>query len=331
MEAELVRSLPVGDEWIYEPKWDGFRCLVFKDGADVDLRSKSGKPLARYFPDLVATIAQIGTKRLVLDGEIVIPKDGALVFDELLRRIHPAESRVRKLAEANPAHLITFDLLVNSRGTDMTSRAFRTRRDGLQKLYSSRLEAISSIHLSPSTDDVAMARRWLAGEHGGLDGVMAKRVDLPYLGGERTGMKKIKRMKTAECVVGGFRWSKAGGTVGSLLLGLYDEEGDLHHVGFCSALNAGVRAEADDRLLPLRGGDGFSGRAPSGQSRWRTEGSGEWEPLNPETVAEVEYDHFAGGRFRHGTRFLRWRPDKDPGMCRMAQVEKEGSSAVGLL
>jgi ATP-dependent DNA ligase len=331
MEAELARSLPEGDHWIYEPKWDGFRCLVFKNGEEIDLRSKAGKPLARYFPDLVEAISDIGAKRLVLDGEIVIPRDGALVFDELLLRMHPAESRVRKLAEANPAHLITFDLLVNSRGTDMTPREFGSRRAALETFYTSKLKAISSIHLSPSTRDITLARRWLAGEHGGLDGVMAKRVDLPYLGGERTGMKKIKRMRTAECVVGGFRWSKAGGTVGSLLLGLHDESGDLHHVGFCSALNAGVRAEADERLLPLRGGEGFSGRAPSEHSRWRTEGSGEWEALKPTTVVEVEYDHFSGGRFRHGTRFLRWRPDKEPEMCKLAQVEKEGSSALGLL
>jgi len=330
MEAELTRSLPEGNEWIYEPKWDGFRCLVFKDGTEVELRSKSGKPLARYFPDLVETISRIGTKRLVMDGEIVIPRDGALVFDELLLRMHPAESRVRKLAEAHPAHLIVFDLLVNNRGTDLTAKPFHARRDSLQKLYTSHLEAISSIHLSPSTDDVELARQWLSGEHGGLDGVMAKRVDLPYMGGERTGMKKIKRMRTAECVVGGFRWSRAGATVGSLLLGLHDDAGDLHHVGFCSALNAKTRAEADQRLIPLRGGEGFSGRAPSLQSRWRTEGSGEWESLTPTTVVEVEYDHFSGGRFRHGTRFLRWRPDKDPQMCRMSQVEREGSSAIGL-
>jgi ATP-dependent DNA ligase len=331
MEAELSRTLPAGEEWVYEPKWDGFRCLVFKDGHEVDLRSKAGKPLGRYFPELVELFAGDTTRRFVLDGEIVVPRAGGLDFDALLQRIHPAESRIRKLAAADPAHFIAFDLLVTPRGADITSRPLASRRDSLEKLYTSRFADHPSVHLSPSTADVSLARQWLEGKHGGLDGVMAKRIDLPYRGGERSAMRKVKRMRTADCVVGGFRWAKSGGTVGSLLLGLYDAAGDLHHVGFCSALNAAVRAEADERLAPLRGGSGFSGKGPQGQSRWRTEGSGEWEPLEPTLVVEVEYDHFSGGRFRHGTRFLRWRPDKAPEQCRLEQVEKEGRSALGML
>lgn len=331
MEAQLTQTIPSGDGWLYEPKWDGFRCLVFRDGAEVDLRSKSSKPLSRYFPDLAEVLGSVDAKKLVLDGEIVIPVDGALVFDELLLRMHPAESRVKTLAAKHTAHLIVFDVLVDPRGKDLSKKPLSERRKLLEELYRARLSEHPSLHLSPATDDETLAKRWLSGEHGGLDGVMAKRLELPYMAGERTGMKKIKRMRSADCVVGGFRWSKTGRTVGSLLLGLFDDDGDLNHVGFCSALNAKVRKEADERLIPLRGGEGFSGRAPSARSRWRKEGSGEWESVAPEIVVEVEYDHFSGGRFRHGTRFGRWRPDKEPEMCTMEQVEKEGTSAVGML
>jgi ATP-dependent DNA ligase len=331
MEAELSTSVPAGDGWLFEPKWDGFRCLAFRDGGDVDLRSKASKPLARYFPELAGTFASLGAKKFVLDGEIVIPVGGNLVFDELLLRIHPAESRVKKLAAAHPAHFIAFDLLVDPKGKDLSGKPLADRRAALEEFASRFFPDAPSLHLSPATDDAALAARWLAGEHGGLDGVMAKRVDLPYASGERTAMRKVKRMRTADCVVGGFRWSKNGQSLGSLLLGLYGEDGKLHHVGFCSALNAETRSEAEKRVLPLRGGEGFSGRAPTGQSRWRKEGSSEWEPLRTELVVEVEYDHFSGGRFRHGTRFLRWRPDKEPAMCRLEQVEKEGGSALRML
>lgn len=331
MEAESAKTLPRRGDWIYEPKWDGFRCLVFRDGDRVDLRSKAGKPLSRYFPDVAGVMAGIAASRFVLDGELVIPVDGALDFDELLLRIHPAASRVEKLASAHPAHFIAFDLLVDTRGRDRTGDPLRERLETLDGMAAGILDAQPNIQISPRTEDVRLAERWLAAEHGGLDGVIAKRADLPYATGERTGMKKIKRMRTADCVVGGFRWSKAGKTIGSLLLGLYGEDDLLHHVGFCSALNAAKRAEADDRVIPLRGGEGFSGRAPGGPSRWRKEGSGEWEAVRPEVVVEVEYDHFSGGRFRHGTRLLRWRPDKAPRQCRMEQVERESRSAMGLL
>jgi ATP-dependent DNA ligase len=331
MEAELANELPEGDGWVFEPKWDGFRCLCFRDGGELDLRSKASKPLGRYFPELVRTFAAVAAKRFVLDGEIVIPVEGRLVFDELLLRIHPAESRVRKLAAAHPAHFIAFDLPVDEKGRDLTGKPLAERRAALESFADRHFAGRSDLHLSPATTDVGLARRWLAGAHGGLDGVMAKRADLPYASGERSAMRKVKRIRTADCVVGGFRWSKNGRTIGSLLLGLYDEDGKLHHVGFCSAFDAATRKETEARVIPLRGGAGFSGRAPGGPSRWRKEGSGEWEPLRPELVVEVSYDHFSGGRFRHGTRLLRWRPDKPPQACDMRQLEQEGASGLEIL
>jgi ATP-dependent DNA ligase len=331
MEAELTSELPAGGGWIYEPKWDGFRCLAFRDADEVDLRSKAGKPLTRYFPEVAENLGGVGARRFVLDGELVIPIDGQLQFDELLLRLHPAESRVKKLSDAHPAHLIVFDLLADERGKDWTTKPLAKRRAALEKFFSRYLQQHPRVHLSPFTDDVELARQWLGGAMGGLDGVMAKDASVPYATGERTAMRKVKRMRTAECVVGGFRWAKSGSDVGSLLLGLFGSDGQLHHVGFCAALNAARRREATERLTPIRGGVGFSGRAPSGQSRWRKEGTGEWEPVQPRLVVEVEYDHFSGGRFRHGTRFLRWRPDKPPEACKLEQVEKEGSNALGLL
>jgi ATP-dependent DNA ligase len=238
---------------------------------------------------------------------------------------------VKKLAAENAAELIAFDLLVDGRGKDLTERPLRDRRAALESFDADTLAKTEPIHLSPSTDDLALAREWLENAAHGLDGVIAKRDDLPYASGERSGMVKVKRMRTAECVVGGFRWSKNGKDIGSLLLGLYGDDRKLHHVGFCSALNGERKKEARERVEPLRGGAGFTGNAPTGASRWRKEGTGEWEALQPELVIEVEYDHFNQGRFRHGTRFLRWRPDKAPEQCRLKQVEKEGRSALGML
>lgn len=320
MEATLRAKLPEGDEWVYEPKWDGFRCLAFRDGAKVELRSKAGKPLGRYFPEVAEAIGALASHRFVVDGEIVVPIDGAFDFDQLLQRIHPAASRVQKLAAEHPAHFILFDMLVDEKAKDLTGEPLAERRSALEAFAAERLEDHPSIRLSPVTTDLKVARRWLAGAHGDLDGVMAKRADSPYGTGERSAMEKVKRIRTADCVVGGYRWTKDGSSVASLLLGLYGEEGKLHHVGFCSALNAKTRAEAYDRLIPLRGGSGFTGRAPGGPSRWRKEGSGEYEALKPEVVVEVSYDHFTGGRFRHGTRLLRWRPDKAPESCGLEQV-----------
>jgi ATP-dependent DNA ligase len=330
MEAELKPELPAGPEWMYEPKWDGFRCLVFKEGDEIEIQSKAGKPLARYFPDVVEIVRGLPDRSFVLDGEIVIPVGGSLSFDDLLLRIHPAASRVQKLAAATPAMIIAFDLLADSSGK-LLDKPLEDRRRALEEFAGGNFTKGSGVRLSPSTDDVKLAAQWLAASRGGLDGVMAKRRDLPYQAGNREGMVKVKRMRTAECVVGGFRWGKSGDKLGSLLLGLYGADGKLHHVGFCSALNAAIRAEAEERILPLSGGEGFSGNAPQTQSRWRQEGSGEWIPVSPEIVVEVQYDHFSGGRFRHGTRFLRWRPDKAPSACLLEQLEKEGASALQMV
>jgi ATP-dependent DNA ligase len=330
MEADVAAELPAGGEWIYEPKWDGFRCLAFRDGRKVDLRSKAGKPLGRYFPDVVEALSSLDATRFVLDGEIVIPVDGALSFDDLLLRIHPAASRVKMLAEQSPAHFVAFDLLVDAEGRKLAGEPLTVRRAALAEFAARYLDGHPRLRLSPHTGDLKEAKRWLAKTRGGLDGVVAKLADAPYATGERTAMIKVKRMRSADCVVGGFRWSKKGRTIGSLLLGLYDD-GKLYHVGFCSALNAKVRKEADERVIPLRGGEGFDGRGPTVVSRWRKEGTGEWEAVRPEVVVEVEYDHFTQGRFRHGTRFHRWRPDKEPRQCRLAQVEKEGRSALDML
>ncbi len=332
MEAESVPELPVGPAWWYEPKWDGFRCLAFRDGDQVEIRSKAGKPLARYFPDVVAALKALKAKRFVLDGEIVVPVDDFLSFDELLLRVHPAASRVKMLAEKHPASLIAFDQLLGPRGGPLTDRPLEERREKLEAFAGQFLgQDGGAVRLSPMTRDLERAREWLTGGEGGLDGVMAKLVAEPYRSGERTGMRKVKHMRTAECVVGGFRYGSKTRIVGSLLLGLYGEDGLLHHVGFTSTMKADERAALTPKLEALRGAPGFTGKAPGGPSRWSTERTGEWESLKTELVVEVQYDHFSGGRFRHGTRFLRWRPDKAPQQCRMAQVERESRSSLRLL
>ena len=318
MEAKSVARLPAGEGWQYEPKWDGFRCLAFRDGDDVRLRSKSGQSLERYFPEVVNSVRKVASRRFVLDGELVVPMGGELSFDDLLQRIHPAESRVQRLARETPACFVVFDLLVDGDGTDLTPRPLRERRDRLVAFFRARLAKAGGFELSPCTDDRAVAEDWLAG-HAGTDGVVAKRSDEPYRSGERA-MQKVKRLRTADCVVGGFRYASSGKLIGSLLLGLY-EDGVLHHVGFTSSFSAGVRAEVTRKVERLAGGAGFSGRAPGGPSRWSTERSAEWVPVDPVLVVEVQYDHFSGDRFRHGTKFLRWRPDKAPRQCRMEQVK----------
>ncbi|HEX6106019.1 MAG TPA: ATP-dependent DNA ligase, partial [Gemmatimonadales bacterium] len=296
-------------------------CLAFRDGARVRIQSKAGKPLERYFPDVVESLAALPATRFVLDGEIVIPVDGRLSFDELLLRVHPAESRVRKLVEANPARLVVFDLLVDERGRSLAEVPLEQRRERLETFAEHHLPEDGRIVLSDATRRLSTARAWLAGGgDGDLDGVVAKRLDLPYRSGERDGMLKIKRQRTADCVVGGFRYASRGGAIGSLLLGLYDGAGLLHQVGFCSSFRAEERKGLAARLEPLRRPPGFTGRAPGGPSRWSTERSAKWEPLLPRLVVEVGYDHVSGGRFRHGTRFLRWRPDKPPRQCTMEQL-----------
>ncbi len=330
MEARLVPELPVGDGWQYEPKWDGFRCLAFRDADAVDLRSKAGQPFNRYFPELVATLEALRARQFVLDGEIVVPVGDVLSFDELLMRIHPAASRVRKLAREHPVLFVVFDLLVDERGRSLVGEPLAQRRRALEAFMRRFGDAQPMLRVSPCTTDVRGVQAWLHALGSGLDGVIAKRVDVPYRSGERTGMQKYKRMRTADCVVGGFRYAAKERLVGSLLLGLY--EGDaLHHVGFASNIKATERAALTKKLEALVQPPGFTGRSPGGPSRWSTERSGEWEPLAPQLVAEVQYDHFSGGRFRHGTRFLRWRPDKAPRQCTMAQVEQEAASPLALL
>ena len=322
MEAKSVDALPEGGGWQYEPKWDGFRCVAFRDGKTVRLQSKAGKPLERYFPDVVEAVAGLGASKCVLDGEIVIQVGRRLSFDQLLLRVHPAASRVRALVAAHRARLEVFDLLADERGRSLLERPLSERRERLERFAERFMDDPDSIALSAATTSVATARKWLAGGKGDLDGVMAKRLDCPYRAGERDGMVKVKRQRTADCVVGGFRYASKGGKVGSLLLGLYDEEGLLNHVGFTSSMAAGERAEMTRRLERLVEPPGFTGRSPGGPSRWSTERSTEWEPLRPELVVEVGYDHVSGGRFRHGTRFLRWRPDKDPRQCTAAQLAR---------
>jgi ATP-dependent DNA ligase len=331
MEAKLVDELPVGGDWQYEPKWDGFRCLAFRDGDKVDLMSKAGKPLARYVPDLVATLRAVKAKRFVLDGEIVIPHDGSLSFDELLLRIHPAKSRVLTLAEESPASLVVFDLLVDAKGRSLAKEPLAERRAALERFVGASVPAGIPILLSPATTKMVTVKKWFRSVGGGLDGVIAKRLDLAYLGGTRDGMQKMKHRRTAECVVGGFRYASKGRVVGSFLLGLYDDGGLLHHVGFTSNIPNAEKAAITKTLERLKQPPGFTGQAPGGPSRWSTERSSQWEPLAPKLVVEVQYDHFSGGRFRHGTSFLRWRPDKPPARCTIAQVEQEGRSALTLL
>lgn len=330
MEAQPAESLPSGPEWHYEPKWDGFRCLAFRDGDRIDLESKSGKPLTRYFPELVASLRAIRAKQFVLDGEIVIPVDGDLSFDDLLMRIHPAATRVAKLSREKPCVYIVFDMLVDSNGKKLANSALKERRQALEGFLKKFSAGNRTIQLSPMTKSIADAKKWF--QMGvGLDGIVAKQDDLPYQTGERTGMQKIKKLRTADCVVGGFRYLEKEPVVGSLLLGLYDRNGKLNHVGFTSSIARRDRAALTKKLKRLIKPPGFTGKAPGGLSRWSTKRSAEWEPLDPRLVAEVQFDHFTGGRFRHGTKFLRWRTDKMPMSCTMNQVERENKSALNLL
>ena len=323
MEAKLVEALPTGESWRFEPKWDGFRCLVFRDGAEVHLQSKSGKPLGRYFPEIVETIRNMEADRVVLDGELIIPINGILSFDALQLRLHPAESRVRKLAAETPARLMLFDLLF-SKETAYLSSPLEHRRRVLEIVHGA--ESRDDLLLSPFTDDRDIAQHWLDSAGGALDGVVAKRRDGAYEPGQRA-MVKIKQLRTADCVVGGFRYGTASRLVGSLLLGLFNDAGKLDHVGFTSSIPAEDREALTERLEALVGPPGFTGDAPGGPSRWSTERTGEWEPLRHELVAEVRYDHVTGNRFRHGTKFLRWRPDKAPEQCRMDQLQPEALPA----
>jgi ATP-dependent DNA ligase len=331
MEAKSVDEIPIGDEWQYEPKWDGFRCIAFRDDDEVYLQSKAGQPLARYFPDVAAAFAQLRAKKFILDGELVIPVDGSLSFDELQLRLHPAASRVQKLAAAHPAMMVVFDLLADEDGESFLSLDLRARRKKLEQFAATELKANDSIRLSPATTDLAKAKRWYEKVGGDLDGVIAKQLDAAYASGERTAMVKVKQIRTVDCVVGGFRYGTGSKLLGSLLLGLYDDAGLLHHVGFTSAFKASEKKELTKKFETLKKAPGFTGNAPGGPSRWSTERSGEWEPVDPSVVVEVTYDHFTGGRFRHGTKIVRWRQDKAPKQCKLDQVEGREGKSLALL
>jgi ATP-dependent DNA ligase len=319
MDALSVDTIPEGPGWQYEPKWDGFRCLVFRDGGTVELQSKSGQSLTRYFPELAAAAAAIKAKQFVLDGEIVVPHGKAFSFDDLLQRIHPAASRVKKLAAETPSLLIVFDLLADGQ-EDLTAEPLSARRKRLEAFTKKNLARHKSVRLSPATAEMADAKQWLKQVGATLDGIVAKRRDLPYQSGNRFGMQKIKNSRSADCVVGGFRYGTNSKMVGSLLLGLYNEQGLLDHVGFTSGFKNENKKELTVKLEKLVAPPGFTGDKPGGPSRWSTKRSAEWQPLKPKLVVEVCYDHFSGGRFRHGTRLLRWRPDKAPRQCTKEQV-----------
>jgi len=319
MEALLAAELPDGEGWEFEPKWDGFRCLARREDGDVTLTSKSGKPLARYFPEVVDMLGGLKSTQFLLDGELIIPVGDALSFEALQLRLHPAESRVRKLAGQTPAELMAFDLLELD-GRSLATLPLSKRREHLEKFF--RKNAAAALQLSPMTRDREVALGWLQRSGGALDGVIAKRTDLEYRPGERA-MIKVKQQRTADCVVGGFRFAEKKKEVGSLLLGLYDEEGRLNHVGFTSAIPSDERPQLTKDLEKLVEPPGFTGSAPGGPSRWNTERSMAWQPLRPVLVVEVRYDQVTARRFRHGTGFLRWRPDKDPRQCTFEQLAPE--------
>jgi ATP-dependent DNA ligase len=330
MEALSVDEVPVGPEWQYEPKWDGFRCLVFRDGNSIELQSKSGKPLTRYFPDVVEAVKALGARRFVLDGEIVVPEGKVFSFDALLQRIHPAASRIKKLAQETPALLIVFDLLADTDGV-LVDDVLLVRRKRLEAFARKYFSKSNRVRLSPATTKLANARKWLSRVGATLDGIIAKRRDVPYSSGDRHGMQKIKNHRSADCVIGGFRYNEGKPVVGSLLLGLYDNDGKLNHVGFTSNIPREDKPELTKKLEKLIGPPGFTGAAPGGPSRWSTARSAEWQPLKPKLVVEVSYDHFSGDRFRHGTSLMRWRPDKAPKQCTMDQVAQKKADLMKLL
>ena len=327
MEAALVAALPTDDGWWFEPKWDGFRCLAFRSGDEVELRAKSGKSLNRYFPDVVSALKAAPVDHFIVDGELTIPADGRLSFDALQLRLHPAASRVRKLAEATPATLVVFDCLMDAQRRSLAEAPLATRRPQLEGLFEA-LQPAEHIRISQGTRDANRARAWLAQTGVALDGVICKRLDGPYAAGQRV-MLKIKRQRTAECVVGGFRYKKDSRQVGSLLLGLYDEQGRLDYVGFTSAIANADRQALTEKLEEIAGEPGFSGKAPGAPSRWSNGRSAEWTPLKTKLVVEVQYDQVTGDRFRHGTTLLRWRPDKAPRQCTLAQLRAESASLLG--
>jgi ATP-dependent DNA ligase len=334
MLAKAVHEVPRQPGLRYEPKWDGFRCIVFRDGDELELGSRNDRPLTRYFPELVERLRAALPERCVVDGEVVVVTDDGLQFDVLQQRLHPAESRVRRLAAETPASFVAFDLLALG-DRDLTDEPFDERRRLLEGVLSG---DHADVHLTPITDDPDVAEDWFTRFEGaGFDGVMAKPGDQPYQQDKRV-MWKVKHERTADCVVAGFRWHKDGAGVGSLLLGLFDDDGTLHHVGVASSFTAARRRELVDELAPLRdralddhpwrewaehqAAAQDAGRMPGGVSRWNAQKDLSWEPLRPELVAEVRYEHVLAGRFRHGGRLVRFRPDRTPGSCTYAQLEE---------
>ncbi|SOB86633.1 ATP-dependent DNA ligase [Sphingomonas guangdongensis] len=317
MEAKLVDELPDEGGWQFEPKWDGFRCLAFRRSGAVTLMSKSSKPLGRFFPEVAALVAGLPGGDLVLDGELILPRGYVLSFEALQARLHPAQSRIDKLSRETPAQFMAFDLL--QAGRVLANEPLSQRRARLEAFLSKANQP--ALLLSPCSTNRKVALTWLARSGGALDGVVAKRLADVYQPGERA-MLKVKQHRTADCVVGGFRYERGGREVASLLLGLYDDAGRLDHVGFTSAI-ATVDRPALTKQLEALAGEGFSGKAPGGPSRWSTERSADWQPLRPELVVEVRYDQVTAGRFRHGTRLLRWRPDKAPAACTRDQLVQE--------
>jgi ATP-dependent DNA ligase len=337
MLAKLARELPIGD-LLYEPKWDGFRCLVFRDGDELLLQSRNRRPLDRYFPELQAPLRELLPPQVVLDGELVVPRDGALDFDALSERIHPAASRVSMLAERDPARYVAFDLLAVG-DDDLTAEPFAQRRERLEVALA---DVRPPVHLSPVTRDPAVAGDWFRRFEGaGLDGVIAKPASGTYAPGKRT-LVKVKHERTADVVVGGFRWHKDGEGVGSLLLGLHDDAGRLRHIGVAASFPAARRRALVEELEPFRpaegealdhpwlAGDGATA-SPREPSRWNTGKDTSWEPLRLALVAEVAYEQLQGDRLRHGARFLRWRPDREPASCRYDQLETPAPSELAAL
>ena len=304
--AKSAKELPDGDNWRYEPKWDGFRTIVFRDGDDVHLQSRNGKPMNRYFPEVIPQILALPGKQLVLDGELVIEVKGNQEFDLLSQRIHPAKSRVDMLAEQTPAFFVAFDVLAEGK-KKLLKLPYEERRGLLEELIE------DPVKLTPMTDDRKGAGGWLKGKS---EGVVAKEAGAPYLPGERKGMVKIKRLRTLDAVVAAFRFGKADDTVGSLILGLYDKKGELHIVGHTSGFSAKQKKELLPLLEPYRTGEHGSG----GPSRWKSEEELMWEGLRPELVCEIGFDHITGNRIRHGAKFVRWRDDKDPRECTIQQL-----------
>ncbi|MGY1653490.1 ATP-dependent DNA ligase [Geodermatophilus sp. SYSU D01119] len=331
MLAKAATKLPTADGLFYEPKWDGFRCIVFRDGDEVELGSRNERPLTRYFPEVVAAVKEALPERCVVDGEIVVPQGDRLHFESLLQRIHPAKSRVDLLAEQTPAHLVAFDLLAIG-DESLLETPFAQRRARLEQVVT----GTDRVHLTALTQDAATAQRWFQEFEGaGLDGVVAKAPDLPY-GPDQRLMTKVKHVRTADCVVAGFRWHKSGPIVGSLLLGLYDD-GGLQHIGVAASFPMARRAELVEELAPYRA-DALDGhpwqdwvnaelqedgehRMPGAQSRWNAKKDLSWVPLRPELVVEVKYDQLEGRRLRHTGQFLRWRPDRAPESCTYDQLD----------